>query len=142
MKNLCFSLIVIAAFVLFVPLPASGLAPTPDREIDAAPAMDVLSRLNGGGGLDKKPGVASEGSPGMRQKNWFHALSVCYRINAGSRKGWHRVEDLTGFVNHTRLNLALPSGLWILQPASHGAVSRATGPGGLIVLCARWTKIP
>jgi hypothetical protein len=139
MKNLCFSLIAAAALVAFGPALAAGLVPKWDEQIGTLARVSLPSQLNGTAGSNQEP-AQSEQSPGMREENHFNALSVCYRIKAGSRKGWPRVEDLTGFVNRTQLRPSLSSGLWILLPASGNGVSRASRVSDLIVVCARWTR--
>jgi hypothetical protein len=111
-----------------------------DEQIGTLARVNLPSQLNGAAGSNQEPGSQSEQSPGMREENHFNALSVCYRIKAGSRKGWPRVEDLTGFVNRTQLRPSLSSGLWILLPASGYGAPRASRVSDLFVVCARWTR--
>jgi len=140
MKNLRLSLIAVAAFVVFGPTSAAGLAPKWDEEIGTLARVNPPSQLNGAAGSDQEPGSQSEQSPAVREETHFNALSVCYRIKAVGRKGWPGVEDLTGFVARTQLRPSLSSGLWILLPVSGNGTSRASRVSDLIVVCARWTR--
>jgi hypothetical protein len=140
MKNLYSSSMIVAAFIVFGPASAAGLLSERDKDINALGSFSLPSRLNGGVGSNQGPGSRSEQPPGVRQENQFNALSICYRIKAGNRKGSTRVEDLTGFVNRTQLSPFLSSGLWILLPASGNVASRSFRISDFIVVCAKWTR--
>ena len=84
-----------------------------DQKIDdASKRFEVLSVFNNEAVLDKETGLVWEQSPDANTFFWTLAMSHCYTLELGGRKGWRlpTVEELSSLVDTTQSDPALPSG--------------------------------
>jgi hypothetical protein len=103
MKRLYFTLIGIIAFVGFAALAVANPGTTWDQQINGHGRFKVLKEFGGAAVLDKETGRFWEQSPSTELFPWTvlstplsgatapDALSHCYQLEVGSRKGWRRV---------------------------------------------------
>ena len=127
MKRLYFSLIGIITFVGFAALALADPGTTWDQQINGHGRFKVLKEFGGAAVLDKETGRVWEQSPSTELFPWTvlstslpgatapDALSHCYQLEVGSRKGWRvpSIEELASLVDTSQgspTTPALPAG--------------------------------
>jgi hypothetical protein len=62
--------------------------------------------------LDRETGLVWQRDTGSTVRNWYAALSYCYSLSLGGRKGWRppTVEELSSLVDPSQTDPALPAG--------------------------------
>jgi Protein of unknown function (DUF1566) len=129
MKRLYFSLIAMIAFVGFAALALADPGTRWDEKINGHHRFKVLREFDGAAVLDKETGRVWEQSPSMKTFCWTasascpatglvdapDALSYCYQLQVGGRKGWRvpTIEELASLVDISQgspTTPALPAG--------------------------------
>jgi hypothetical protein len=84
-----------------------------DNQINNPGRFKVLNDFGRAAVLDKETQLVWEQSPSTTSTfTWFGALSHCYTLEVGGRKGWRlpTIEELASLVNTSNSSPALPSG--------------------------------
>ena len=124
MKRLYFSLIAIIAFFGFAALAPADPGTTWDEKINSHHRFKVLREFGGEAVLDKETGRVWEQSPSTELFPWTvlstplpgatapDALSHCYQLEVGGRKGWRvpSIEELASLVDTSQTSPTLPAG--------------------------------
>lgn len=122
MKTLYSTLIATVAFVVFASLVIADPGTTWENQINGPARFQVLNQFGGAAVFDRETGRVWERSPGNTDGDrdvddndkvtWFTALSHCYQLEVGGRKGWRlpTIEELASLVDASQANPALPAG--------------------------------
>jgi hypothetical protein len=126
MKRLYFTLIAMIAFVGFAALALADPGTTWDKQINGEGRFKVLSQFGGAAVLDSETGRVWEQSPSTDTFCWtksasspclgapdrVDALSHCYQLEVGGRKGWRvpTIEELASLVDTSQPSPTLPAG--------------------------------
>lgn len=113
MKSIYSSLVGVVVLVVFAAVANAGHDRPPwDHAQNNPGRFSVLSQFNNKAVLDKETGRVWEQSPSTSAGNWFNALSHCYQLEVGGRKGWRlpTIEELASLVDTSQSSPALPAG--------------------------------
>jgi uncharacterized protein DUF1566 len=122
MKTFYGTLIGIVALLIVVPLAAAGdrTFPSWDKQINTPERFKVLGDFADAAVLDRETGLVWEQSPSTSNFTWVDALTHCYFLEVGGRKGWRlpTIEELASLVNTSNSSPALPTGHPFALPKS------------------------
>ena len=115
MKTLYAALFGIIALVVCVPPAAADFErafPSWDKQINKPSRFKVLSQFGNAAVFDKETGLVWEQSPSTSAFTWVNALSHCYQLEVGGRKGWRlpTIEEQASLVDASNISPALPTG--------------------------------
>lgn len=118
MKRFNFSLVAIFSFVGFAALALADPGTTWEQQINREGRFKVLKQFGGAAVLDKETGRVWEQSPSTELFPWtgsstvLDALSHCYQLEVGGRKGWRvpTIEELASLVDTSQPSPMLPAG--------------------------------
>ena len=103
----------IVVLVLFAGAAGADPGATWEKQIAGASRFTVLSQFGGAAVLDKETGRVWQQSPENEHLfSWFAALTHCYQLQVGGRKGWRlpSIEEVASLVDTLRSNPSLPVG--------------------------------
>ena len=112
MKNVCSSLIALAAFCVFTGAPLADPGNSWDKVLIGKKRFRVLGAFNHQAVLDVETGLVWQQSPSANTFTWWSALSHCYTLEVGGRKGWRlpTIEELASLVDTSQSSPTLPVG--------------------------------
>ena len=111
MKSIYSSLVALVVFVVLASLAIADPGTTWENKIVGAGRFQVLNQFGGAAVFDRETGRVWEQSPSMSTFNWVLALSHCYQLEVGGRKGWRlpTVEELASLVATSQPAPTLPA---------------------------------
>jgi hypothetical protein len=115
MKRLYAILIAMAMLILFVPTAAMAAGgsgfPTWSQHFTKG-RFTVLPLFGSAAVFDKETGLVWEKSPSTNTFTWFNALTQCYTLGVGGRRGWRlpTIEELASLVDTSQPAPMLPAG--------------------------------
>ena len=112
MKSIYSSLVALVVFVVLAPLALADPGTTWENQINGPDRFQVLSESGGEAVLDTETGRVWEQSPSTSAVTWGDAISHCYRLGVGSRRGWRlpTIEELASLVDLLQPAPTLPAG--------------------------------
>jgi hypothetical protein len=121
MKSIYSSLVALVVFAMFAALAVADPGTTWDKQIVGEGRFSVLSQFGNAAVFDRETGRVWERSPGDvdgdgdvdddDRRNWYSALSHCYTLEIGGRKGWRlpTIEELASLVDTSQAAPTLPA---------------------------------
>src|SRR5262249_43113868 len=111
MKSIYSSLVALVVFVVLAPLAIADPGTTWENQINSPHRFQVLSKFGSEAVFDKETGRVWEQSPSTSPVSWFDALSHCYALEVGRRKGWRlpTIEELASLVDTSQPAPTLPA---------------------------------